>query len=126
MLDRTQSLELVARGGLIQLCRSRTKLTVRSDFALSKRPLLGLAPENCALVVVFDIGCASMAQFNRASRRESMEPTEWDFRNKLLAVLSAARHKGMPYVDVESGNLFAQLGSDSKSNLRVPKCHEIM
>src|SRR4029079_18465272 len=32
----------------------------------------------------------------------------------------------MPYVDVESGNLFAQLGSDSKSNLRVPKCHEIM
>ena len=55
-----------------------------------------------------------------------MGPTEWDFRNKLLAVLSAARHKGMPYVDVESGNLFAQLGSDSKSNLRVPKCHEIM
>jgi len=55
-----------------------------------------------------------------------MGPTEWDFRNKLLAVLSAARHKGMAYVDVESGNLFAELGSDSKSNLRVPKCHEIM
>jgi hypothetical protein len=55
-----------------------------------------------------------------------MGPTEWDFRNKLLAVLSAARHKGMAYVDVESGNLFAELGRDSKSNLRVPKCHEIM
>ena len=55
-----------------------------------------------------------------------MEPTEWDFRNKLLAVLSAARHQCMPYVDVESGKLFAQLGGDSKSNLRVPKCHEIM
>ena len=55
-----------------------------------------------------------------------MEPTEWDFRNKLLAVLSAARHKGMPYVDVESGNLFAELGGGSKTNLRVRKCHEIM
>jgi hypothetical protein len=54
-----------------------------------------------------------------------MEPTEWDFRNKLLAVLSAARHKGMPYVDVQSGNLFAELGG-SKTNLPVPKCHDIM
>ncbi|HEX7230774.1 MAG TPA: hypothetical protein VF452_10295 [Candidatus Binatia bacterium] len=54
-----------------------------------------------------------------------MGATEWDFRNKLLAVLSAARHKGMPYVDVESGNLFAELGG-SKTNLRIPKCHEIM
>jgi len=55
-----------------------------------------------------------------------MDPTEWDFRNKLLAVLSAARHKGMPYVDVESRNLFAELGGGSKTNLRVRKCHEIM
>ena len=55
-----------------------------------------------------------------------MEPTEWDFRNKLLAVLSGARHKGMAYVDVESGNLFAELGGNLKSSLRVPKCHEIM
>jgi hypothetical protein len=55
-----------------------------------------------------------------------MAPTEWDFRNKLLAVLSAARHKGMPYVDVESGKLLAELGGDSKSNLRMPKCHDIM
>ncbi|HEY1233096.1 MAG TPA: hypothetical protein VGH22_06930 [Candidatus Binatia bacterium] len=55
-----------------------------------------------------------------------MEPTEWDFRNKLLAVLSAARHKGMPYVDVESRNLVAELGGGSKKNLRIPKCHEIM
>ena len=39
-----------------------------------------------------------------------MEPTEWDFRNKLLAVLSAARHQGMPYVDVESGKLFDSHG----------------
>jgi len=44
----------------------------------------------------------------------------------LLAILSGARHGGKPYVDVESANLFAQLGGDSKSNLRMPICHDIM
>ncbi len=55
-----------------------------------------------------------------------MTPTAWEFRNKLLAILSGARHGGKPYVDVESANLFAQLGGDSKSNLRMPVCHDIM
>ena len=55
-----------------------------------------------------------------------MTPTAWDFRNRLLAILSAARHGGKPYVDVESRNLFAQLGGDLKSNLRMPTCHDIM
>ena len=55
-----------------------------------------------------------------------MTPTAWDFRNKLLAILSAAKHSGKPYVDVESGNLFAELGGDPKSNLRVPICTDIM
>ena len=55
-----------------------------------------------------------------------MTPTAWEFRNKLLAILSGARHGGKPYVDVESANLFAQLGGDSKSNLRMPICHDIM
>jgi hypothetical protein len=55
-----------------------------------------------------------------------MTLTAWEFRNKLLAILSAARHGGEPYVDVESGNLFAQLGGDSKSNLKMPTCHDIM
>jgi hypothetical protein len=55
-----------------------------------------------------------------------MTPTAWEFRNKLLAILSAARYGGMPYVDVESNNLFAQLGGDPKSNLRMPICHDIM
>jgi len=55
-----------------------------------------------------------------------MTATAWEFRNKLLAILSAARYGGKPYVDVESSNLFAQLGGDSKSNLRMPICHDIM
>jgi hypothetical protein len=55
-----------------------------------------------------------------------MTPTAWDFRNRLLAILSAARHGGQPYVDVESSNLFAQLGGDPKSNLRMPIYHDIM
>ncbi len=55
-----------------------------------------------------------------------MTATAWEFRNKLLAILSAARYGGKPYVDVESSNLFAQLGGDSKSNLRMLICHDIM
>jgi hypothetical protein len=67
-----------------------------------------------------------MGQLAQRIGGNGMAITEWEFRNKLLAVLSAARHKGMPYVDVESGNLFAQLGGDSKSHLRIPVCHDIM
>ena len=29
-------------------------------------------------------------------------------------------------MDVEASNLFAQFGGDSKSNLRMPICHDIM
>jgi hypothetical protein len=32
-----------------------------------------------------------------------MTPTAWDFRNKLLAILNAARHSGEIYVDVGIG-----------------------
>ena len=55
-----------------------------------------------------------------------MAPTAWDFRNKLLAVISAAKYKGQPYVDVESGNLHAELGGDPNSADRMSVCHEIM
>ena len=55
-----------------------------------------------------------------------MTPNAWEFRNKLLSILSAAKYGGKPYVDVESSNLFAQLGGDSKSNLRMPICNDIM
>ncbi len=55
-----------------------------------------------------------------------MMPTAWELRNKLLAILSAAKHIGKPYEDVESGNLFAELGGDPKSHLRMPICHDIM
>ena len=53
-------------------------------------------------------------------------PTAWDFRNKLMAILNVAKHSGKPYVDVESGNLHAELGSDPHSNRRMPICHEVM
>ena len=56
-----------------------------------------------------------------------MTPTAWEFRNKLLAVLSAAKYSGKPYVDVESGNLYAELGGDPKSNPnKLPTFHDIM
>ena len=55
-----------------------------------------------------------------------MTPTPWEFRNKLLGILSTATHGGKPYVDVESSNLFAQVGGDPMSNLKMPICHDIM
>jgi hypothetical protein len=55
-----------------------------------------------------------------------MTPTPWEFRNKLLAILTTATHGGKPYVDVESGNLFSQVGGDPKSNLKMPICQDIM
>ena len=70
------------------------------------------------------MGYVTIARFTR--EENSMTPTAWDFRNKLLAILSTAKHSGKPYVDVESGNLFAELGGDPKSHLRMPICHDIM
>ncbi|HXV84783.1 MAG TPA: hypothetical protein VEG60_33465 [Candidatus Binatia bacterium] len=55
-----------------------------------------------------------------------MRPTAWDFRNKLLAILNGARHNGMPYVDLESGNFYAQMGGDPNSKRRMSICHDIM
>jgi hypothetical protein len=57
---------------------------------------------------------------------ENMTPTPWEIRNKLLAILNDAQHRGKPYVDVESVNLHGELGSDPRSKLRIPICHEIM
>ena len=55
-----------------------------------------------------------------------MAPTGWEFRNKLLATLSAARHNGQHYVDVESGNLHAELGGDDNSSQKIAIFHDIM
>jgi len=55
-----------------------------------------------------------------------MTPTAWEFRNKLLAVLSAARYSGQHYVDVDSSNIHKELGGDPNSTERMPICHEIM
>lgn len=55
-----------------------------------------------------------------------MTPTAWDFRNKLLAILNGARHSGEPYVDLESGKLYAQVGGDPKSNRGMSVYHDVM
>jgi hypothetical protein len=55
-----------------------------------------------------------------------MTPTAWDFRNKLLAILNGARHSGKLYVDLESGNLYTQMGGDPNSNRRMSICHDVM
>ena len=55
-----------------------------------------------------------------------MTPSTWDFRNKLMAILNTAEHSGQAYVDVEAGNLHAELGGDPKANRRMPTYHEIM
>jgi len=55
-----------------------------------------------------------------------MTPTAWDFRNKLLAILNGAKHSGKSYVDLESGNLYAQTGGDPNSKPRMSMCRDIM
>src|SRR5437773_10750397 len=70
------------------------------------------------------MGYVTITRFTR--EENSMTPTAWDFRNRLLAILSTAKHSGKPYVDVESGNLFAELGGDPKWHLRMPICQDII
>jgi hypothetical protein len=55
-----------------------------------------------------------------------MTPTAWDFRNKLTAILNAAKHSGQAYVDIESDNLHKELGGDVTSHHRMPICCEVM
>ena len=55
-----------------------------------------------------------------------MTPTAWEFRNKLLAILSAAKYSGQPHVDVESSHIHKELGGDPNSTDRMPICHDIM
>ena len=55
-----------------------------------------------------------------------MTATAWDVRNKLLAILNGARHSGKPYVDLESGSLYAETGGDANSKRRMSICHDVM
>ena len=55
-----------------------------------------------------------------------MPPSAWDFQNKLMVMLNAARQNGQPHIDVESGHLYAQLGEPPDSNHRMLVCCEVM
>ena len=55
-----------------------------------------------------------------------MPPTAWEFRNRLMAILNGAKHSGKPYVDLVSGNLYAQMGGEPKSKPRMSICYDIM
>jgi 5-methylcytosine-specific restriction protein A len=57
---------------------------------------------------------------------EIMQPTAWDFQNRLIAILNAARHSGKPFIDVESGHLHTQVGEDPKLNDGLPVCCQVM
>jgi len=91
-----------------------------------KRSVQGADAATSLLLVTIAIGRVTLVKFTSTKPEENMTPTAWEFRNKLLATLSAARHDGKTYVEVESSHLFARVGGDSKSNLRMPICHDIM
>ena len=55
-----------------------------------------------------------------------MQPTAWDFQNRLIAILNAARNSGKPFIDVESGHLHTQVGEDPKLNDGLPVCCQVM
>jgi hypothetical protein len=53
--------------------------------------------------------------------------TPWEFRNKLLATLSAAKYRGQPYIDVDSGHIDGELEDDPGSSAySMPIRHDIM
>jgi hypothetical protein len=43
-----------------------------------------------------------------------------------MAILNGAKRSGKPYVDLESGNLYAQIGGDPNSKPKMLICHDIM
>lgn len=55
-----------------------------------------------------------------------MGPTAWEFRNRLLAILSAAKYSGQPYVDVDSSHIDGELLDNPSSTDTMPICHDIM
>jgi 5-methylcytosine-specific restriction protein A len=55
-----------------------------------------------------------------------MQPSAWDFQNRLIAILNAARHSGKPYIDVESGHLYTQVEEHPDLNGRMPVCCQVM
>src|SRR5262245_13289070 len=63
---------------------------------------------------------------NPNNQEANMTPTAWDVRNKLMAILNAAKHSGEPYVDVESSNLHNELGGDPNSHHRMPIFYDVM
>ena len=55
-----------------------------------------------------------------------MVPTPWEFRNRLLAILSSAKHGGHPYVDIDSGIVYRELSGEIEPKHGIPMCNEIM
>ena len=55
-----------------------------------------------------------------------MPPSAWDFQNKLMVMLNAARQSGQPHIDVESGHLYSQLAEPLDPNRKMSVCCEVM
>ena len=55
-----------------------------------------------------------------------MQPTAWDFQNRLTAILNAAKSSGKVYVDVRSDQLQTQPEDHSNVNRGMSVCFEVM
>ena len=55
-----------------------------------------------------------------------MSPTAWDFQNRLMAILNAARQSGKGYIEVQSGHLHTQVAANPQVNASMPVCCEVM
>lgn len=55
-----------------------------------------------------------------------MLPTASDFQTELNNIFISAQNKGVPYVDVKSGDLHRRVGGYPGHNHRMPVCCEIM
>ena len=53
-------------------------------------------------------------------------PTAQDFQTEPNAIIQSAKSQGLPYVDVNAGDLHRKVGDYSGSDHRMPVCCNVM
>jgi hypothetical protein len=78
---------------------------------------------------LFNLGRSTLIASNWRSNQkgeEIMQPTAWEIRNRLAAILNFARQSGKSYVDVESNSLQKQVADASSSDRSMSVCWDVM
>jgi hypothetical protein len=83
-------------------------VTVRTRHLINHRKLYTRLP------VFLNVGQSTLIVLNSQIKKEEiMQPTAWDFRNQLMAVLNGARQSGEPHIDAFSDPIRPRFRADS-------------